>query len=281
MNESLVEFFQGKADELITHGLFTPLVTLLGAAAITAVAARIGTLKAFREVANGGNLTNGLNISRTDYWPTGELNPATGREFFRQDIIVIDEASLSDIFNASLRDPIIKAIHEAEKMTTEDNPIVYQHLPKAAGAKYWPVMKKAIQRLSRAHFSDMFNDAAQVARDKFGPRERPTYDLVLPLLVREPSEKGMRSKFILLPIKDGKLPSLPPLSDVQFFEESSDRWEPHFVAGEGQPLANRYRLVQRISEVLNDPANAWIRNFSVRVRTGRHEHVQEPRLAAA
>lgn len=274
----ITEILTTKLDEVLTHGLGTPIVTLLGAAAVTAVAARFGTLRAFRQLAQGADVSRALNVSRTDYWPTGKVNPETGREFFRQDIIVVSETDLTNIFNTTIKGPIVKAIHEAEKLTTIDEPIVYQHLPKVVKPKRWHLMQDAILRLSRAHFSDMFNDAAGLANEEMGPRERPIYDLVLPLMVREPtSEKAkMRSKFILLPIKDGRLKPLPPIEDVLFFDEKSDRWEPHFVPGLDQPLANRHRLVKGIGEILDLPQNTWLRNLSVRVRTGKREHVPLP-----
>lgn len=270
----------GKIDEMLTHGIGSHLVGMMFFGLVGLLGARIGTMRAIKSILSGGPLSSDINLSETYYWPSGRINHKTGQEYVDQDIMVLGEVSLTDIFNQHLKGPICKAIHAAEKKTDDKEPIVYMHLPEVIKSGEWGLMREAIQRLARAHFSKMFNEASKILKEDYGERERPVDDLVLPLLVRERDSGShvMRSKFLLLRIHNGKLPELPDLENVRFYDPQSDKWEPEYRPGVGQALAGRYDLLSRVYEILQDPKYAWLRNFSVRVRTGEKREVRGPAL---
>lgn len=258
---------QHARDDVIIHlGLF-PIVVL-------ATMKLYEPLNARYNIIVGNTRRNEFKFSTTIYSPTGELHPETSKEYFDQQIDVVGEGKLSDMFDDAVWPGIRGAMKKAQKATTREEPSPLQHLHKFMKQK--DIDNIIIPNLE-GYFSKWFKNKTDGFMVPIDDRERPIYDHILPIPVMEPGAKKDQGRVLFIRLKDGKLPELPKREQVRFADYKSEELVPGFVDDQKDNYhADRYDTLTAVYNALRNEKTRWLRKLAVNVDTGRREVVEAP-----
>lgn len=257
----------GKADELLTHGVGSHLVSMAFTAAVIAVIHRTGHLKTLWQLAHGGFNGDEITLQRTDYRPSGVDIPDTDRKYRDQHIRIIDQISENKIFKRSIAKVLVSAMKKAEKEAKKEgaSPLIYAHLPAILGEKVWEGLLPEMKRQSTVSFSDLFNDPKTVGTMVYDDAKPAPENYILPLPVVEKGfQDRLTKKWLSIQVRDGDFLPLPDMEDTRF-SVGMEGFKRKFEPGEHQKDADRHRLLQKVYEELRKPENSWMLGFAVDV----------------
>lgn len=271
--ESAIPFLQHKADEVITHGVFTPMVT---AAAVWGGLGTYDYFKSRREIKKGKLNRDFSTVSQTLYSPTGLLRPDSTDEYFDQRFVMQGKAYLHEIFGKAVWRGLRKPMYKAQDAVTRAEPSPFQHIHKFVKPKDLAATEEVILRSVRNHFSTAFNGGEALSLINTDGRERAVAYEVLPLYVMEPGAKNNEGRWLLIKVKNDEFPFLPERKNVRFSDLKAEGFAQKFEDNQGNFHGDRYDTLSVLYAALDDDKASWIRNFAVDVYTDKRVTIPVP-----
>lgn len=163
-------------------------------------------------------------LGETRYAPTGKINPATGKEFFEQQIRNYQSnLNLENIFHPLARKSIMRYINAASKHCTPDQPVVFQHLDKVVPAEELEKVRATISKDWINYFSEILNQKAHPEAAHLGPRDIAVEACKIPVLVYEPGANKKQYRILLIPLEMLEGDVLPAPEDTLISAEHHSR----------------------------------------------------------
>lgn len=213
------------------------------------------------------------HIQETFYWPSEDVNPDTGQNYWDQQIIGVGKhVALKDIFVDEHDAQILNYLTKAFKRCCNEKPIVFQHLQDVVHEKDYDAVMNALATQWQNYFSAHFNVKEKMPNHKRGGDQRPVCRLIFPLLTHETGEAKTHSRIIILYDEFTNASNIPKKQNVRF-DIGAGEYQP-FDPDRPHSQVGRYDANVQMAEVLSKPENDWMRRmFGILVPTGELEDV--------
>lgn len=213
-------------------------------------------------------------LSETLYQPTGEINPATGGEFFDQKIRTVNHAiDIGLIFHPSMREQVMGYLRKAAQKCEGEDIVVFQKLyaSKAFTKKGMQTTRERISRRWKNYFGELLNTSHIEVRSR-APREKFIGQNVFLIMVNEKLSRTQQIRIFIIPGNWLSSNSIPPFADVRF--ENPDG---SFSHDEHHAESIRWRSNQKIVEALKEDKRLF-EDCRVEFYTGESLYVEPPKI---
>lgn len=241
------------------------------------IASYLATHKAAKAIQKGRMDGHLAIFGETIYTPTGEINPATGLEFYDQKIRNYKSINLEEIFHPKARKVIIKYLDKASRYCTQDEPIVFQHLHKVIHPKKFDQTWEVLRRQWVNFFSGLLNDSARPQSRTLKGREYFEEETKIPLLVKEQTAQQKQYRVLLVSL-DQLAPEGLPLAQNTRIQRNGE-----FVYDPGHYHMERLVTCWAMADAFNSEPHQRFRELQVNYATGNVKTVPhaETRLKIA
>ena len=223
-----------------------------------------------------------INIGQTIYTKTGEINPATGREWVTQQLITLnDKFTFQGAFHGPVGRSLGNKLAKAAKITTAEERLVLDNLKKVVGEKEFEKIDGMIASHWKGHFSTRLNDG--MPPQMLGDHDSLPYKLWFAVPVVEKTHHGESPKILYVPPSFLKEGCLPHPDDLMVETGIDDEGKPIFEYKPDHPDAGRLTTNLTIAARINEDPAYWrskwlIKDFDVpkarviETPSARHHH---------